>query len=234
MKEYFRPLYYRIIKLLRWIAAPIVTSVNKHRFFSNRVLSVDSFKRIISERPSYAIGADYNDLIFLYKAVRKRKPEVVLEFGSGWSTYVIGSALAANAMQGVGGFLFSIDHVEEWANVTSDTMPSNLLKYVNVLYSPINEKEYDGVKGWVYSKVPDIIPNMVFLDGPCLTEERCAALDLLYMEDRFPEDFYLIIDKRHRNAAILKEKFKNKYLYKEHRGPFKGVYYINTFKKVLD
>ena len=75
---------------------------------------------------------------------------------------------------------------------------------------------------------------MVFLDGPCLTEERCAALDLLYMEDRFPEDFYLIIDKRHKNTKILKEKFKNKYLYKEHRGPFKGVYYINTFKKVLD
>jgi len=211
-----------------------VTYVNKYRFSSNNVLGVDSLKKILSQRPSYAKGPDYNDLWFLWNAVRKKNPKVILEFGSGWSTYVIANALAANAVQGSNGFLYSLDHMEEWANITNDTMPEGLKKYCKIIYSPVKENEYDGTKGYIFSNIPDIIPNMVFLDGPSAKNERCAAFDLLYMEDRFPDDFYLIIDKRHKNTEILKEKFKRKYIYKEYRGPFNGVYYINTFEKVLD
>ena len=234
IKEALRPTYYKILKLLRNKAAPMVTYLNKKKFYSNNALRDDTVKRIIRKRPSYAREPDYNDLLFLWNTVRKRKPRVVLEFGAGWSTYVIASALAANAAQGSNGFLYSLDHMEEWVNVTNDTMPQEYKKHCKVIYSPLNENEYDGVKGWVFLDIPDIIPNMVFLDSPSITKERCGAFDLLYMEDRFPEDFYLIIDKRHKNTAILKEKFKRKYIYKEYRGPFGGIYYMNTFEKVLE
>jgi hypothetical protein len=33
---------------------------------------------------------------------------------------------------------------------------------------------------------------------------------------------------------IIKERFKNRYLYNEYRGSFNGVYHINTFEKALD
>ena len=90
---------------MRKNATPIVTYVNKYRFSSNNVLGVDSLKKILGQRPSYAKGPDYNDLWFLWNAVRKKNPKVILEFGSGWSTYVIANALAANAVQGSNGFL---------------------------------------------------------------------------------------------------------------------------------
>jgi len=231
MKENMRLLYYSILRLLRRLAVPIVRYRGRHKFNTINVLSVDKINGIIKRRPPYAMGPDYNDLLFLWNAVRKRKPKIILEFGSGWSTYVIASALAANATQCSNGFLYSLDHLEEWANITNDTIPEDLERYCKIIYSPVKENEYEGIKGFVFSNIPDILPNMVFLDGPNLTKERMAALDLLYMESSFPDDFYLIIDKRTKNTEILKEKFKRKYIYKEYRGPFNSAYFINTFEK---
>jgi len=141
-----------------------VTYQNVSKFFSENVLKVETINEIISRRPPYAMKPDYNDLIFLWDTVRKRKPKVILEFGSGWSTYVIASAIATNAAEGNKGFLYSLDHMEEWANITNDTMPKGLKEYCKVVYSQVKENEYEEIQGFVFSDIPDIIPNMVFLE----------------------------------------------------------------------
>ena len=92
MKENMRLLYYSILRLLRRLAVPIVRYRGRHKFNTINVLSVDKINGIIKRRPPYAMGPDYNDLLFLWNAVRKRKPKIILEFGSIWIKFSCGAA----------------------------------------------------------------------------------------------------------------------------------------------
>ena len=139
--------------------------------------------------------------------MRQRRPQVILEFGSGWSRYFLALALRDNAS----GYLYSVDAVEKWADNTRRLMPERLREFCEISFSESVLAEHDGMPCFKHRSVPDIVPNMVYLDGPALTPERKVSIDLLALEDKFPDDFLLVIDGRMPNAEFLGRYFRRTY-----------------------
>lgn len=112
-------------------------------------LSNDSYiKDFHNKRPENAISPDFCDLWILYKTVRSRKPNLILEFGSGYSTIVMASALIENYQENSNssGFLYSLDADQIWANHTKEAIPNQLKNFLEVIYSPVTEIDYNGTK----------------------------------------------------------------------------------------
>jgi len=173
--------------------------------------------RFAAVRPPDAMGGlsqggprEYGDYWFLYKMVRKRKPRIIWEFGSDNSTIILAKALFDNGY----GFLYSMDAIEKWSQSTRDSIPVELRRFCQVIYSPVEEVTYNGTPGFRHSILPKIIPNFAYLDGPPLTPERQVAIDLLEIENQLPDDFFLVIDDRKTNTRFLNEHLKRQYVFR--------------------
>lgn len=179
-----------------------------------------------SKRPAKALPPDYADLWFLYKEVRRRKPRVVLEFGGGGSTVILAQALFDNAKTSPEhrGFLYSIDADQYWTGATAKAMPEHLKNCYEISYSPLLEVEYAEVPGWKHAKIPNIIPDFLYLDGPAGTAERKIAFDVLDMENKLPKNFYVVIDGRKENALFFKKHLKRSYNFRKRKFFFTYIF----------
>jgi hypothetical protein len=156
---------------------------------------------------------NYHDLWNLYRTVRKRKPKTVLEFGSGCSTVILAKALSDNGA----GRLYSVDSDTDLATSTAACIPESFKHFCEITYSPLQEVTCQGTLGFRHEKVPDVIPDFCYLNGPPTTRERKVAVDLLEMEGKFRSEFFLVIDGRELNAQFLRENFKRNYQFHERK-----------------
>ncbi len=189
-----------------------------------RALDRLGYLSLFDARPANAKPPVWSDLWAIYSQVRARKPKVLLEFGSGCSTIIYAQALADNAAGGAPGFLHSLDADAHWGQVTIDSMPEHLRQYCDITLTERVEAMLGDVPVWRFARVPDVVPDMIYLDGPALTPERRAAIDVLDMEDRFPEGFRLLVDGRSFNRALLEKHFKRRYE-RHHRPVLKSTTY---------
>jgi hypothetical protein len=150
---------------------------------------------------------------FIYRLVRKHKPKVVLEFGSGCSTVVIAQALADNGA----GHVTSVDSQQDWAEVTRSTIPEELTSYCEVVYAPAVEEQYRGEAVFRHVDAPALLPDLVYLDGPVLNSRVKAAVDLVYLEDQLPDGFVLAVEGRMANVEFLRRHFNRNYRVSWHR-----------------
>jgi len=139
--------------------------------------------------------------------VRQRRLQVILKFGSGWSRYFLALALCDNAS----GYLYSVDAVEKWADNTRRLISELLRKFREIRFSESVLAEHDGIPCLKHRSVADIVPNTLYLDGPPLTPERKVSIDLLALEDKFSDDFLLVIEGRKPNAEFLGRYFRRTY-----------------------
>ena len=181
-----------------------------------RELAARGHAGLFDRRPAEAKPPVWSDLWFLYRTVRERKPKVVLEFGSGCSTIIFAQALADYAADGAPGHIHSLDADPHWGRVTIDSMPDHLREFCDIAITPAVPCDYEGEKVWRFQDVPDVVPDLIYLDGPALTRERRAAVDVLDMEPKFPPGCRLIVDGRSRNCALLEQHFKRKYARARH------------------
>lgn len=127
-----------------------------------------------------ALLPNYMELWHLYSDVRQRQPKIIFEFGSGLSTNVLASALLANAEEGgTVGKLYSFESEQKWHAEAERWLPDALRPFVELIYSPTRVEVMFGVKVFKYSHIPEVTPNMVYLDGPGLTPEVLSTADML-------------------------------------------------------
>ena len=179
----------------------------------------------LSKRPPNAIPHDFSDLWFLYRTVRLKRPRIVLEFGSGCSTVVIAQALYDNNQRHPGqtGYLYSIDDQRYWADVTTATISPSLRTVCEVWTSPTLAIEYKGIPCLRHSNLPDIVPDMIYLDGPTFTTpERKIAIDILDMEEKLRLGFFAIIDGRQENTMFLRNHLRRHFTFRYR------IWYNNT------
>jgi Methyltransferase domain len=149
---------------------------------------------------------DYTDLWFLYQEVRRRRPETLLEFGSGCSTVILAFALHQNGA----GHLWSLESDEHWAAATAAALPDDLRSRVTLVHAPVREDDRD-VGGWSYTNRPDIDPDFVYLDGPALTRERKVAFDVLDLEANLQPGCVVIVDGRGENVRYLEARLRRRH-----------------------
>lgn len=174
-------------------------------------------QQFISSRPSNSIAPDYSDLWFLYSTVRKRRPRVLLEFGSGVSTAILAKAIKDNKS----GFLYSVDAIEQWGDSTRNCMPQSLQGSYEIFYRPAKEVTHyceqcwAGVRVFRHERIPEIVPDFIYLDGPPGTSDVSIpiGIDVLDMEPKLRPGFCLIIDGRQQSMRYFRCNLKRRYAF---------------------
>jgi len=178
-----------------------------------------------------------DDLVLLHKLIRSRKSFTVLEFGVGYSTIVMADALQKNQedwekltvkpkIRNRFMFqLFSVDTSKDWIEHLTKKFPHHLIDRVHFHFSEVEIGTYNGQLCHYYKNLPDIVPDFIYLDGPCKKdvkgsihglsfqcEERTVmSADLLLMESTFLPGTFIVVDGRTNNARFLQRNFTRNY-----------------------
>ena len=131
----------------------------------------------------------YDDIYRIRKEILTQKPKLVLEYGSGISTFVIAATLLQNRQKhGVEGKLISVEGYEDWKNHTWKHLTSDEMKIVelNVIHPRIVYRRlqinrvsevfwyshhkyqpvYQGIVALEYNILQNLVPDIIYLDGP--------------------------------------------------------------------
>jgi len=152
----------------------------------------------------------------LAREIAIRKPNTIVELGSGVSTLMVGRLL----QQMQHGRLISLDHDPSWAEETRRNIVANGLQdYVEVLDAPLTKQQFDG-KDFVWYRIPDQLQqieqvDMLTVDGPPQTADsellaRYPALPAFAAQ--FSEHAVIFIDDARRDTEqAMIEKWLQQY-----------------------
>ena len=178
----------------------------------------------------------FYDLYNLYVTVRRRRPQRVIEFRIGFSTLVLLRALHDNYVEDKKenfeqaekrrGRLWSVEDSEEWIENTRNKIPDYLQVYSTICHSEISIQVIDGELCHTYDKLPNITPELIYLDGAVNVKgtvnglsfdeggktRGVVAADILLYESTLRPGAYVIVDKRYNNVFFLKRRLKRKYI----------------------
>ena len=176
-----------------------------------------------------ALRPDVGDLVRLHRLVRERPCVTVLEFGIGCSTIALAHALEQNELEH-GALLrerltrntqlfqlFSVDANERWLEHTRDRLPASLTDRVHLTHSTVSATTFTGRLCHTYDRLPDVVPDLVYLDGPdpadvqgsvgglsfAAPERTVMAADILVMEPSLLPGTVIVVDGRESNTRFL-------------------------------
>lgn len=114
----------------------------------------------------WSVTEDVSDR--MVKRLDELKPEVILECGSGTSTYVIGKWTEANNAK-----LFSLEHLPEYLDKTREMCLN--FKSVEVIFAPINIRK----RCYSINELPRGI-DFALIDGPPANIGRQETLGMMW------------------------------------------------------
>jgi hypothetical protein len=176
-----------------------------------------------------ALLPDVNDLVRLHRLVRERPCVTLLEFGIGCSTIALAHALEQNEVEH-GELLrerltrnrqlfqlFSVDASERWVEHTRSRLPAHLSGRVHLTHSTVSATTFNGRLCHTYDQLPDVVPDLIYLDGPdpsdvqgaiagltfSVPERTVMAADILVMEPTLLPGTVVVVDGRESNTRFL-------------------------------
>jgi hypothetical protein len=165
--------------------------------------------------PDEVYRPDWADLLNMYNLVRRRKPRIIIEFGSGCSTLMLAQAIAHNQIAGENsGHLYSVETSEHFKRLTDSYLPRRLTPFVEIIRSEIEFGEIAGTKVLWHKTIPDVVPNLVYLDGPDYqdfsTDVKTQAEGVL-LEQRSATDYAILVDWRQATFEFTRANLKRRY-----------------------
>ncbi len=180
---------------------------------ANQYLSRTGVLPLLRSGDPSEIASDLLDLANLHAAVLKRRPTVILEFGTGFSTIVLAHAM------GPGGRLYSLDANEEWINNAKSKIPHHLSDRIVFQHSSAKIDVHNGELCHFYDRLPDIVPDFIYLDGPGTDDiqgdvrgltfqpgdqvRQQVSADILLYESTLKKGATIIVDSRYNNVHFL-------------------------------
>ncbi|OGZ12567.1 MAG: hypothetical protein A3D67_04135 [Candidatus Lloydbacteria bacterium RIFCSPHIGHO2_02_FULL_51_22] len=150
-----------------------------------------------------SLRKNWTKYALLYSVVRRRKPQEVLELGSGMSTVIIAYALMENERDGYASGtprLTSMEESERYHHQNTKAFPVFLKKYADIRMSQKTENFYHLFRGVSYADVPARPYDLVFVDGPTTRApsdgHKTFDADLLNVVARSEKPVLAIVDLR--------------------------------------
>lgn len=176
--------------------------------------------------PETALAPDLEDLLELYLLARTRGAQTVVEFGVGYSTWVLAAAVAQNAKETDGRAsdyrIHVVDGDRFWLDRALARIPAKLRAHVEGLHSPVETKLVGHTLCHHYIRLPNVVPDFLYLDGPDLgsiqnhargldfaeAERTPMAVDPLLYESTALPGAFLVVDGRENNVRFLARRFE--------------------------
>ena len=184
---------------------------------------------------SEAFAPELDDLCRLHFLIVSRKATTILEFGLGKSTIIFNDALSRNRdnyehfvkknLRRSNHFeCHSVDNYEKWID---EVRSKNNLKCVRYHYSDLAMGTFNDRICTYYSKMPNICPDFIYLDGPDQFSPKGEirgittnhpdrlpmAADILAIEHFLLPETLLVTDGRTANARFLKANLQRDWIY---------------------
>lgn len=181
---------------------------------------------------------EYSDLCRLHYLALSRKSINILEFGSGFSTAIMADALRLlseyfgvwvkeNIRVQNPFHIYAIEEEQRFLEITQKRLGSKLANFATLSRSSVEFITFDNRFATVYSKIPNISPDFIYLDGPSqfgTTAEISGfsfnspvrmpmSADILRFEFFLEPGTLILIDGRTQNARFLKSYLKRNWAY---------------------
>jgi hypothetical protein len=202
--------------------------------FAENAPRLESPYDAVSGKLTAPFAPDLEDLARIHKLIRTRHIFTVLEFGVGYSTWVIADALRKNeadwnalaqrpAIRNRFPFqVFSVDASKEWIRMSEARIPKTLQSSIHLRHSNVKIGTFQGRLCHFFDDLPDIVPDFIYLDGPApkdvhgslngmsfqCDERTVMSGDLLAMESILLPGTFVLIDGRTNNARFLQRNFQ--------------------------
>lgn len=178
---------------------------------------------------------DFRDLARLFATVRARKVFTILEFGIGYSTMIMASALKKNyedwqnlkekpLIRNSTPFqIYSVDASSKWIEVALSGIPQDYTHIVKAQKSTVVSSTFNGKICHFYNEIPNVIPDFIYLDGPSTMQIKnkdntssawnnnrdrvVMSGDLLRIEPVLLPGTCILVDGRTANARFLSHLF---------------------------
>jgi len=195
--------------------------------FKNKVM--DAFN---SENSSL-YEPEIDDLWFLYSLIRDKCVTSILEYGSGWSTFVMAIALQENFLdfglehaqiiRHPNPFRFmTIDASSKYQDSAMNRIPVDSKKNILPITATPNLTSLDGAICHQFDFIPNFAPDLIYLDGPDHDQvfgnvegfeykesfTQPMSIDLLMIEPFLWPETIIVTDGRTANARFLASRFK--------------------------
>jgi hypothetical protein len=192
----------------------------------------------VDPKNTEALPARLDDLARLHYLVRSRKVTTILEFGVGKSTIVFADALKKNKIEFEKYIsknlrrsnpfeVHSVDNSKKWINTCRTELPKQLIPFVHFHHSKVSMDTFNGRVCTMYSKLPNICPDLIYLDAPdqfsALGNIRGIstkhpdrvpiAADILFIEPLLLPGTLIVIDGRTANARFLLNNLQRNWKY---------------------
>jgi len=165
-------------------------------------------------RRSKSTGCSYIDYWHLYAAMRRYRPQRVLELGTGASTIVLGYAARE-----YGGRVVSMEESQQWYEHAVANIPPGLP--VEIVLSDTVEDAFSIFRGMRYRDIPPGHYDFVFVDGPSYktkSGEITFDLDLIRVIETAKAPVRGLIDKRISTCFVMQRILPGRVKYIKHLG----------------
>ena len=180
---------------------------------------------------------EFPDLARLHLAVRSRKCFTVLEFGVGFSTLVMADAVRKNqefwkrlkkkpkVRVHTPFTIHSVDASRRFLDSTRQMIPRLLASCVKLYYSPARAGLFQDRSCHYYTRLPDVVPDFIYLDGPHPQnvmskkgdtswknpDRLVMAADILRLEPLLLPGTLIVVDGREANARFIRNHLYRKW-----------------------
>ena len=215
--------------------------------FKDKQSSINLQQKIVHD-PNFSVDPnnkipfppEFDDLTRLHYLVCSRKVTTVLEFGVGKSTPIFGDALSSNkknyyeftSKELRRGNLYechSIDNSKEWIEKSKEIISPELInfKFNNLHLSTVKVSEFCGKVCTFYDPLPNICPDLIYLDGPDQfspigdirglstnhKDRMPMSADILAFEHFLQPGTLIVVDGRTANSRFLKSNLQRNWAY---------------------
>lgn len=168
-------------------------------------------KKIKFPRTDFLISIDYIDLLNLWTNIIKRKPKIILEVGSGYSTFLIIEAIKQlNKKQNLVKKFYSLDQNRAYLRLLKKNMRKSQLQKVIFVFTGIKIEKLCNKKVSICSNFPKDKINFFYEDRSDHPKFNIAG-DALKIEQKMSEDFFICVDGMSPTVNFYKKHLKKKY-----------------------
>ncbi len=162
------------------------------------------------QKETKSTGAKYATLYHIYHSVLKRKPQGIVECGTGLSTVVICRAIEDLKVQNnsYSPSFISLESEEFYWTHAKNLLPKKYHDYVEIKLSALCEDAYGMFRGVRYEFMPTQHYDLVFVDGPNYkaSDGRMSfCFDLINYIKNSQTPVYAVIDTRVSTVYVLQK-----------------------------